>query len=47
MVFDGRSPEQLAAFGEVRTPSIPDLFVAVMHDGAAPLRPASATGAAA
>ena len=38
---------QLAAFGEVRTPSIPDLFVAVMQDGAAPLRPASATGAAA
>jgi ABC-2 type transport system ATP-binding protein len=34
MVFDGRSPEQLAAFGEVRTPSIPDLFVAVMQDGA-------------
>ena len=35
MVFDGRSSEELAAFGEVRTPSIPDLFVAVMQDGAA------------
>ena len=35
MVFDGRKPEELAAFGEVRTPSIPDLFVAVMQDGAA------------
>lgn len=34
MVFDGRSAEELAAFGEVRTPSIPDLFVAVMQDGA-------------
>ena len=41
MVFDGRSAEELAAFGEVRTPSIPDLFVAVMQDGA------SAKGAAA
>jgi ABC-2 type transport system ATP-binding protein len=34
MVFDGRSADELAAFGEVRTPSIPDLFVAVMQDGA-------------
>lgn len=42
MVFDGRSAEELRVFGEVRTPSIPDLFVAVMQDGAA-----SATGAAA
>ena len=50
MVFDGRSAEELAAFGEVRTPSIPDLFVAVMQDGAAATRAAaepSATGAAA
>jgi ABC-2 type transport system ATP-binding protein len=34
MVFDGRSAEELAPFGEVRTPSIPDLFVAVMQDAA-------------
>jgi hypothetical protein len=47
MVFDGRSAEELAAFGEVRTPSIPDLFVAVMQDGATHLRAASAKGAAA
>jgi ABC-2 type transport system ATP-binding protein len=47
MVFDGRSAEELAAFGEVRTPSISDLFVAVMQDGATHLRAASAKGAAA
>jgi ABC-2 type transport system ATP-binding protein len=35
MVFDGRSAPELSAFGEVRTPSISDLFVAVMQDGAA------------
>lgn len=34
MVFDGRSADELAVFGEVRTPSISDLFVAVMQDGA-------------
>jgi ABC-2 type transport system ATP-binding protein len=43
MVFDGRSAEELAPFGEVRTPSIPDLFVAVMQDAA----PAAGAGPAA
>lgn len=47
MVFDGRSAPELAAFGEVRTPSIPDLFVAVMQEGVAPVGAAPATGAAA
>lgn len=45
MVFDGRSADELAAFGEVRTPSIPDLFVAVMQDGAS-AKGAAAAGAA-
>ena len=45
MVFDGRSAPELSAFGEVRTPSISDLFVAVMQDGAAPTAAAPATGA--
>ena len=30
LLFDGADREQLAAFGEVRTPSIADLFVAVV-----------------
>ena len=30
MLFDGADRQQLAAFGEVRTPNIADLFVAVM-----------------
>ena len=47
MVFDGRRAEELAVFGEVRTPSIPDLFVAVMQDGVASTAAAPATGAAA
>ena len=47
MVFDGRNAEELRAFGEVRTPSIPDLFVAVMQDGGAPTAAAPAAGAAA
>ena len=36
-VFDGVERQQLVALGEVRTPSIADLFVAVMgnHDGVA------------
>ena len=46
MVFDGRSADELAAFGEVRTPSIPDLFVAVMQDGAAATAAAAASAAA-
>src|ERR1700758_5588012 len=32
MLFDGADRNQLAALGEVRTPSIADLFVAVMGD---------------
>jgi ABC-2 type transport system ATP-binding protein len=35
MVFDGRSAEELRAFGDVRPPSLSDLFVARMQ-GAAP-----------
>jgi ABC-2 type transport system ATP-binding protein len=31
LLFDGIEPAQLAALGEVRTPSIADLFVAVME----------------
>jgi len=34
LIFDGPTPTQLAEFGEVRTPSIADLFVAVMGAGA-------------
>ena len=30
LLFDGADREQLAALGDVRTPSIADLFVAVM-----------------
>ena len=30
LLFDGIDRQQLAALGEVRTPSIADLFVAVM-----------------
>jgi ABC-2 type transport system ATP-binding protein len=39
-LFDGRDRERLEALGEVRTPSIADVFVAVMSEGGA------ATGAA-
>ena len=34
MLFDGADPAEVAALGEVRTPSIADLFVAVMGDRA-------------
>ena len=34
LLFDGPDRQQLAAFGEVRTPSLADLFVAVMSDPA-------------
>ncbi len=34
-LFDGVNRQQLAAFGEVRTPSIADLFVAVIGNNAA------------
>jgi ABC-2 type transport system ATP-binding protein len=32
MLFDGVSRERLVELGDVRTPSIADLFVAVMGD---------------
>ena len=35
MFFEGRSPAELAPLGEVRTPSIADLFVAKMQGAAA------------
>ena len=35
MIFDGADPQALAALGEMRTPSIADLFVARMQGGAA------------
>jgi len=35
LLFDGVERKQLAAFGEVRTPSIADLFVAVMGSASA------------
>ena len=41
LMFEGADRTQLASLGEVRTPSIADLFVAVINSGAA-----SATGAA-
>jgi len=34
MLFDGADRQELAALGEVRTPGIADLFVAVMGEGA-------------
>jgi len=37
MLFDGRNQQELAALGEVRAPSVADLFVAMMQpSGAAP-----------
>jgi ABC-2 type transport system ATP-binding protein len=35
LFFDGRTPQELQGFGEVRTPSIADLFVATMQGEAA------------
>jgi ABC-2 type transport system ATP-binding protein len=35
MLFEGRSPEELDKLGELRTPSIADLFVAKMQGAAA------------
>jgi len=35
LLFEGRSPEELKQFGETRTPSIADLFVAKMQGEAA------------
>jgi ABC-2 type transport system ATP-binding protein len=36
MLFDGRNRSELEALGEVRTPSVADLFVAMMQPGGAP-----------
>ena len=41
LLFDGPDRQQLAALGEVRTPSLADLFVAVMSD---PARSAQGAG---
>ena len=38
MLFDGANREQVAALGEVRRPSIADLFVAVMSGEPAAIR---------
>jgi ABC-2 type transport system ATP-binding protein len=35
MFYEGRTPDELGSLGEVRTPSIADLFVAKMQGGAA------------
>jgi ABC-2 type transport system ATP-binding protein len=35
LFFDGRSPQELQQYGEIRTPSIADLFVAKMQGEAA------------
>jgi ABC-2 type transport system ATP-binding protein len=40
-LFDGKDRERLEALGEVRTPSIADVFVAVMTEGDASARAAS------
>jgi len=40
-LFDGKDRDRLEALGEVRTPSIADVFVAVMTDGNAGARAAS------
>jgi ABC-2 type transport system ATP-binding protein len=36
MYFEGRSAAELGGFGELRTPSIADLFVAKMHRTGSP-----------
>jgi len=44
LLFDRVSRDQLTGLGEVRTPSIADLFVAVMGNQAAPPRMNDARG---
>ena len=39
MLFDGRAQEELAALGEIRAPSVADLFVAMMQPISAPSAP--------
>jgi ABC-2 type transport system ATP-binding protein len=46
LLFDSIDGRQLAAFGDVRTPSIADLFVAVMGDHAGQKHPVANQGAA-
>jgi ABC-2 type transport system ATP-binding protein len=41
LLFDGADRRQVAALGEVRTPGIADLFVAVVGDGAGRARGAA------
>jgi ABC-2 type transport system ATP-binding protein len=42
MLFDGRSHEELSALGEIRAPSVADLFVALMQPVSAPAAPKEA-----
>ncbi|HET6616889.1 MAG TPA: ABC transporter ATP-binding protein [Gemmatimonadota bacterium] len=37
LLFEGRNEQQLAALGDVRTPSVADLFVAILSSRAAPV----------
>jgi ABC-2 type transport system ATP-binding protein len=39
MLFDGRRLDELAPLGETRTPSVADLFVAMMQPVSAPAAP--------
>jgi ABC-2 type transport system ATP-binding protein len=39
MLFDGRNHDELAALGEIRAPSVADLFVALMQPVSAPAAP--------
>jgi len=39
MLYDGRKESELAALGETRTPSVTDLFVAMMQPAGAPAAP--------
>ncbi len=39
MLFEGRKPDELAPLGEIRTPSVADLFVAMMQSVSAPAAP--------
>jgi len=39
MLFDGRAQDELAALGEIRAPSVADLFVAMMQPISAPVAP--------
>jgi ABC-2 type transport system ATP-binding protein len=41
LLFDGADRQQLAALGDVRTPSIADLFVAVMGNKSGPAQGAA------